>query len=219
MNDDARLLEALSQALAPSPAEPSEAQYRALRRAVDRHLGAPRRRPFWGRRPLMLLAAAALGTGMTAAALRERMASPREELVVRPEPAMTPTEVVTLAASPPPAPPAPEPQAPKPEAHPATTKAVTMGGDPPYPPARPVAGVPHPPPAPAPAAVIVEIPAPPPPPVVVEIETEPAPRAPEAPNAEEKAERDAEKVQEKVQRAVEVGQRSGEHASTRWRAL
>jgi hypothetical protein len=68
MNDhDDPLLDALSQALAPLPAEPSEAEIAALRRAVARRFAGARVRPWWQRRAVMLLAAAALCTGTAAA--------------------------------------------------------------------------------------------------------------------------------------------------------
>jgi hypothetical protein len=67
MNDDDRLLDALSEALTPRPREPSDAEIAALRRAVVRRFAAPRGRPWWQPRAVTLLAAAALCTGTAAA--------------------------------------------------------------------------------------------------------------------------------------------------------
>jgi hypothetical protein len=78
MNDDDRLLDALSAALAPPPAEPSDEEIAALRYAVVRCFAPPRVRPWWqprgfgGRAPIAdravtLLAAAALCTATAVA--------------------------------------------------------------------------------------------------------------------------------------------------------
>ena len=76
MNDDDRLLEALSQALAPPPAEPSDEEIAALRRAVTRRFRARQVRPWWRPRAVTLLAAAALCTATAAAVAGSPVSGP-----------------------------------------------------------------------------------------------------------------------------------------------